>query len=78
MGKHWLLIVFSFLFSISSLKAEYFTITRFSVNVTITEEGYADFDEVIEVEFFVEPYSSTINKVFFLINLSNFLVGLFR
>ena len=51
MRKHGLLIVFSLLFCISSLKAEYFTITRFSVNVTITEEGYADFDEVIEVEF---------------------------
>lgn len=33
------------------VRAEYFTITHYQVNVVFTEEGYADFDEVIEVAF---------------------------
>lgn len=37
-----------------SAKAEYFTIAQYRVNVSFTEEGYADFDEVIEV-LFTEP-----------------------
>ncbi len=32
-------------------RAEYFTIKQYHINVTFTDEGYADFDEVIEVEF---------------------------
>ena len=36
------------------LRAEYFTITNYSVRVVFTEEGYADFDETIEV-LFSEP-----------------------
>src|SRR5690606_19910315 len=31
--------------------AEYFTIRQYDVNVRITEEGYADFEEILRVEF---------------------------
>ncbi len=31
--------------------AEYFVIRDYTIQVTFTEEGYADFDEIIEVEF---------------------------
>lgn len=37
-----------------SLRAEYFTITNYHVEVVFTEEGYADFTETIEV-LFSEP-----------------------
>lgn len=46
-----ILFVFSFLFLTSGVQAEYFTIKNFQVIVTFTEEGYANFDETIEVEF---------------------------
>lgn len=38
----------------SALRAEYFTIREYVVNVRITPEGYADFEEVLRVEF-TEP-----------------------
>ncbi len=36
------------------LRAEYFTITHYKVEVVFTDEGYADFTETIEV-LFSEP-----------------------
>lgn len=45
-----LLLLFCWLTAIP-LRAEYFTITHYFVQVDFTEEGYADFTETIEVEF---------------------------
>lgn len=45
-----LLLLFCWL-TASPLRAEYFTITHYFVQVAFTEEGYADFTETIEVEF---------------------------
>jgi uncharacterized membrane protein len=50
-------------------KAEYFVIKDYHISVTFTEEGYADFEEVIEVEFTTPrhgifrfiPYRSEVN-----------------
>lgn len=46
-----LLLILSLWFVASSAQAEYFTIKQYHTVVTFTNEGYADFEEVIEVEF---------------------------
>ena len=51
MGRFWLLLIFSLFLSASELRAEYFVIRSYNVEVEITEEGYAEFREVIRVEF---------------------------
>lgn len=53
MGKHVLFLLFA-CFGSGQAKAEYFTITNYHVKVTFTEEGFADFEELIEVQF-TEP-----------------------
>src|SRR5690349_1021659 len=39
-----------FLFAVQ-VRAEYYSIKQYHIDVHFTDEGYADFDEVIEVEF---------------------------
>lgn len=80
MMKHLLLIVLSGLFFIQPISAEYFSIRKYNVDVQISEEGYADFEETIVVEFtqprhgffrFI-PYRNTVNgktNDFFLENI---------
>ncbi|MBK9981444.1 MAG: DUF2207 domain-containing protein [Saprospiraceae bacterium] len=51
MPMRLILFAFSFLLLASGVKAEYFTIKNFQVTVNFTDEGYANFDETIEVEF---------------------------
>ncbi|MEO6132559.1 MAG: DUF2207 domain-containing protein, partial [Saprospiraceae bacterium] len=46
-----ILFVVSFCLVVTGVRAEYFTITNFHVDVTFTDEGYAHFDETIDVEF---------------------------
>src|SRR4030095_8374168 len=45
------LFIFSFLLFATGVKAEYFIIKNFQLAVNFTEDGYANFDETIEVEF---------------------------
>jgi hypothetical protein len=45
------LFIFSFLLLATGVKAEYFIIKNFQLAVNFTEDGYANFDETIEVEF---------------------------
>jgi uncharacterized membrane protein len=47
---HWLLPAALCLLSLSA-KAEYFNIVNYDVNVKLSSDGYADFEEIIEVEF---------------------------
>ncbi len=49
--KHLLLLFLPVWLCTTQVSAEYFTIKNYQVNVTFTEEGYADFEEIIEVEF---------------------------
>src|SRR5688572_22480028 len=51
MMKHLLLLFLPVWLCATQVRAEYFTIKDYQVNVTFTEEGYADFEEIIEVEF---------------------------
>ena len=51
MKRRWLLLFVSVWFCAFRANAEYFTIKQYDVIVTFSEEGYADFQEVIEVEF---------------------------
>ncbi len=69
MRMRWFLFVIPFLFISARAHGEYFVIKNFHVNVNFTEEGYANFDETIEVEFsearhgifqFI-PYKGTVN-----------------
>jgi uncharacterized membrane protein len=46
-----LLLLLPLCLAAPGVKAEYFVIRDYQVNVTFTPEGYADFEEVIEVEF---------------------------
>lgn len=50
MKQKLLICILLFLFAQTGF-AEYFVIRHYSINVLITEEGYADFEEVIDVEF---------------------------
>jgi uncharacterized membrane protein len=54
MTKRILVLLLPLWLFASQGKAEYFTITNFRILVNFTEEGYADFEEVIEVQF-AEP-----------------------
>ena len=51
MSLKWFFLLLSCWLFVTGAKAEYFTITQYHIDVKFTEEGYADFDEVIEVEF---------------------------
>lgn len=51
MGKKWILFLFPFWLLAARGQTEYFTIKQYHVDVTFAEEGYADFEETIEVEF---------------------------
>ena len=51
MMKHLLLLFLPVWLCITQVNAEYFTIKDYKVHVTFTDEGYADFEEIIEVEF---------------------------
>jgi len=51
MKRLWLLLLLPFWIWTTAVKAEYFNISLYEVNVTITPEGYADFDEKITVQF---------------------------
>ncbi|MEO5905296.1 MAG: DUF2207 domain-containing protein, partial [Saprospiraceae bacterium] len=51
MMKQFLLLFLPVWLCATKVNAEFFTIKDYQVNVTITEEGYADFEEIIEVEF---------------------------
>ena len=46
-----ILLCLSFFFLTSGARAEYFIIKNFDVIVNFTDDGYANFDETIEVEF---------------------------
>ncbi len=48
---HWLLCGLFVCAACVQAQAEYFTITRYQVTVTLNAEGHADFEEVIEVQF---------------------------
>jgi uncharacterized membrane protein len=54
MTRWWLLFVLPLTLLVNRAQAEYFSISFYEVNVTITPEGYADFEEVIIVNF-TEP-----------------------
>lgn len=85
MNQKWILFLLPLWLFATRVQAEYFTIKQYHINVTITEEGYADFDELIEVEFseprhgiirFV-PFRDVINgrnvnRIFKNINVENF------
>ena len=51
MVKHFVLLLLAVCLSTTLAQAEYFVIRNYHIVVTFTEEGYADFEEVIEVEF---------------------------
>lgn len=51
MIKRCLIILLAVCFTAILARAEYFVIKNYHIDVTFTEEGYADFEEVIEVEF---------------------------
>ena len=51
MFKFWLLAIIPLWLFTTEVRAEFFTITQYHVEVTFPEEGYADFTEIIEVEF---------------------------
>ncbi len=54
MASRWYLFLLPLFFWTGKVKAEYYTISLQEVNVTITPEGYADFDELYVVHF-TEP-----------------------
>lgn len=54
MTKRFLLFLLPLWFFAIQAKAEYFTITRYDINVTFVADGSADFEETIEV-LFSEP-----------------------
>jgi uncharacterized membrane protein len=51
MTKHFLLLLLSLWFITNEARAEYFTITRYAIDVTFAADGSADFVETIEVSF---------------------------
>src|SRR5690348_6265870 len=51
MRNHFWLLFLLLLFVSSGIKAEAFVIRQYHVEVNFTEEGYADFEETIDVEF---------------------------
>src|SRR5688572_1159644 len=69
MRQKWILFLLPLWLLATTAQAEYFTIKKYHVNVTFTEEGYADFEEVIDVEFSEPrhgifrwvPYRSVVN-----------------
>ncbi|MDO8365970.1 MAG: DUF2207 domain-containing protein [Saprospiraceae bacterium] len=54
MPKRLLLLLLPVWILIVPARAEYFTITHYAVKISFTPEGYADFEELIEVQF-TEP-----------------------
>ena len=68
MGKRLLFFLLPAFFWIGPVKAEYYVIRSYHVNVTIDEMGEADFEETLEVEF-SEPrhgiirFIPTLNKL---------------
>jgi len=51
MAKRFLLLLLPFWFITNEVQAEYFTITRYAIDVTFAADGSADFVETIEVSF---------------------------
>ena len=54
MTRWWLIFVLPLTLLVNRAQAEYFAISYYEVNVTITPEGYADFEEILTVNF-TEP-----------------------
>lgn len=51
MSIRWFLFLLLVWLSVFQVNAQYYTIKQFDIGVTFTDEGYADFEEVIDVEF---------------------------